>query len=184
LSIQTVELRGASKDGFLSQDEVRQRARELSLEAFREAYPAPALMVVDVTVGAGGGDADATVKSGPQLVTMLSQGANAFRYLDRVGFLVKRPGNPFPQFVSLGRAGNNDLVLAVESVSKFHAYFTCDGGRWSLTDYRSMNGTSLNGERVEPNATRPLADGAEIEFGGQIKLRFLTTDWLYKKLRG
>ena len=179
-----MEFPDARKDGFLAQEDVRRRAQELSIEAFVAAYPAPALLVAEVSVGGGGGDADATVKPGPQLLTTFRKGGNVFHYMDSLAFLVKRPGNPFPRFVSVGRASNNDLVVSVENISKFHAYFSCDGGRWSLTDYRSTNGTLLNGERLDPQAARPVADGDIVEFGDQIKLRFLLPESLYKTLRG
>lgn len=186
MSILTLALPGVSKEGFAPQEAVRQSAARLGAEAFREAYPAPALVVVEVTLGPdapAGGDADATVRSGPQLMTLMQHGASAFRYMDQVAFLVKRPGNAFPQFVSVGRAANNDLVIAVERVSKFHAYFTNEGGRWSITDYRSTNGTKLNGEKLEPNQPHAVTTGDTVEFGDQVELRFLEPAALYKSLR-
>jgi hypothetical protein len=186
LSILTLALPGVSKEGFAPREAMRGAAVKLGAGPFRDAYPAPALVVVEVTLGPDGpeaGNADATVRNGPQLMTLIKHGASAFRYLDQVGFLVKRPGNAFPQFVSVGRAANNDLVLAVERVSKFHAYFTSDGGRWSLTDYRSTNGTKLNGAKLEPNQPRQVGNGDTVEFGGQIELRFLEPDAFYESLR-
>ncbi|MGE0452268.1 MAG: FHA domain-containing protein [Vicinamibacteria bacterium] len=187
MSILTLALPGVSKEGFLPREAVRDAAAKLGAQGFREAYPAPALLVTEVTLGPDApadGDADATVRNGPQLMTLIKHGASAFRYMDQVGFLVKRPGNAFPQFVSVGRAANNDLVLAVERVSKFHAYFTNVLDSWSLTDYRSTNGTKLNGEKLEPNQPRPLQDGDVIEFGDQIELRFLAPEAFYESLRG
>ncbi len=176
---------GATKEGFLSRDALAAQARAQTEDVFAKVYAFPALFVVDITVGAPGasGARDATVQAGPQLMTMLGGSMNAFRYLHEVGFLVKRPGNPFPQFISVGRAANNDLVFAVDSVSKFHGYFTLDDGRWAITDFRSTNGTELNGKRIEPTIPTPVADRARLRFGEHVVVEFLEPRSLYARLR-
>lgn len=186
MSIQTFAVPGASKEGFVSEAALRAAAGNQSAASFAKAYPFPALYVVDISVGAPGsaGDRDATVQAGPQLMTMLKSQKSAFRYLHETGFLVKRPGNPFPRFVSLGRAANNDLVFAVDSVSKFHAYFTLEAGRWSITDYRSTNGTELNGRRLEPTVAAPVKDGDRIRVGEHVTVQFLEPLSLHAKLEG
>ena len=186
MSIQTLAVPGASKEGFLSRVALAAQARAQTADVFTKVYAFPALHVIDITVGdpKSPGERDATVRAGPQLLTMLKGGANAFRYLHEIGFLVKRPGNPFPQFISVGRAANNDLVFAVDSVSKFHGYFTAVDGRWALTDFRSTNGTEVNGRRVEPNVATPVKDGDRIRFGEHVCSEFLEPASLYKKLRG
>ena len=185
MSIQTLAVSGASKEGFLSRDALSARARAQTADVFTKVYAFPALYVVDILVGAptSPGERDATVRAGPQLLTMLKGGANAFRYLQQIGFLVKRPGNPFPQFISVGRAANNDLVFAVDSVSKFHGYFTTDDGQWALTDFRSTNGIELNGKKVEPTVATPVKDGDRIRFGEHVCTVFLEPPSLYAKLR-
>lgn len=182
--IRTLAVPGASREGFLSRE--RLGAGKPSAAAFAERYPYPALYVVDITLGAPGeaSESDATTQDGPRLMTMLGKGQNAFRYLHEVGFLVKRPGNPFPNFVSVGRASNNDLVVAVESVSKFHCYFTAESGRWSLTDYRSTNGTELNGRRLEPARPAPVTDGDRIRLGENVVALFLEPASLWRELGG
>jgi FHA domain len=185
LPILTSALPGTDKEGFVSKQDVAQQARTLSLAAFVERYPAPAVQIVEVDIGsAPGGEPDATVQPGPQLLTLLRSGGNAFHYEGRVGFLTKRPGNPFPQFVSIGRAANNDLVLAIDAISKFHGYFTCEHDRWALTDYRSMNGIEINDVRLDPGAATPLSDGDRIRFGGRLRALFLSPGGLYGRLRG
>jgi len=185
LSIRTLTLPGTNKDGFASVSDVRREVRARDLPGFLEIYPVSALLVADIKVGEpeGGGDPDATARSGPQLLTELKSGSSAFRYMDKVGFLAKRPGNPFPQFVSLGRAANNDLVIGIDSVSKFHGYFTIEAERWSLTDYRSTNGTEINGTKVTPNVAVDLADADRIRFGNDVIVMFLSPQALYAKLR-
>jgi len=163
---------------------LRTRAKDQELPAFVAGCPAPALLVVNVTSGAPTGDPEATVRAGESLKPLLDKDKSAYRYLDEVGFLVKRPGNPFSTFVAVGRADNNDLVLALETVSKFHGYFTCDEGRWLLTDQRSTNGTQVNGQSLEPSTARPLENGDRICFGDEITVVFLTPQALYERTRG
>jgi hypothetical protein len=185
LSIQTLAVPGASKEGFLSRDALGAQARAQSAAVFAKVYAFPALYVCDITVGAPNpGAADQTSRDGPQLMTLMNKGANAFRYLHEVGFLVKRPGNPFPQFISVGRAGNNDLVFAVDSVSKFHGYFSAEAGAWTVTDYRSTNGTELNGKRLEPAVATPVKSGDRIRFGEHVSVEFLDATALHGRLRG
>ncbi|MBB5033047.1 FHA domain-containing protein [Prosthecobacter vanneervenii] len=51
--------------------------------------------------------------------------------------------------MSLGRADDNQLVIADESVSSHHGEVSFDGSGWTLTDLGSTNGTKLGGSRVE-----------------------------------
>jgi pSer/pThr/pTyr-binding forkhead associated (FHA) protein len=51
--------------------------------------------------------------------------------------------------MSLGRADDNQLVLADDSVSSHHGEVSFDGSTWIFTDLGSTNGTKISGERVE-----------------------------------
>jgi hypothetical protein len=181
--IQTVSIAGASKEGLLSSDALTTQARSQSRETFAAAYAFPALYVVDISFGAPE-EKEATHPTPPRLMTVLRSAPTGIRYLNQIGFLVKRPGNPFPQFVSAGRAANNDIVFAIDSVSKFHAYFTNERERWQLTDYRSTHGTFLNGVRIEPNRPAPLGDGDRVRLGEHVTVQFLEPASLYAKLKG
>ena len=50
-------------------------------------------------------------------------------------------------------------------VSRKHAKFTCDEGKWSITDLGSSNGTFVLKDDFERVETAELADGAEIALG-------------------
>lgn len=50
--------------------------------------------------------------------------------------------------VTIGRAGDNDVVLADTSVSRHHAVLERAESRWSVRDLSSRNGTFVNGLRV------------------------------------
>lgn len=51
--------------------------------------------------------------------------------------------------MSIGRAADNHLVIADESVSSHHGEIGLEAGAWVLTDLGSTNGTKVGGERVE-----------------------------------
>lgn len=63
----------------------------------------------------------------------------------------------------IGRALDNDVVLADPRVSRFHAEIRHEDGRYVLYDLGSTNGTLVDGRAVE---RCPLRDGAEIMLGG------------------
>jgi hypothetical protein len=81
--------------------------------------------------------------------------------------VVKAPGNPYPDRISIGRARNCDIVLRDPSVSKLHAHARPKAGQTlSLVDVGSHNGTRVNGQRLEPNEPRDVGPGDLIVFGG------------------
>lgn len=64
-------------------------------------------------------------------------------------FFVRPTGRSgFPDFVSVGRIQNNDIVLDDASVTKFHAFFRMENGKLGLCDAGSSNGTTANGKKV------------------------------------
>ena len=70
---------------------------------------------------------------------------------------------------SVGRHENSDLLLDDVSVSRHHAVFTrTASGRLTLRDLNSLNGTYVNGTRVE-ETTLHSADEVQI---GKFKLVF------------
>jgi len=74
--------------------------------------------------------------------------------------------------ITLGRATANDIDLLDPKVSRFHARLEADaGGRWTLVDLGSANGSSVNGTRVERADLHP---GDELQLGDS-RLRFEAT---------
>jgi len=72
--------------------------------------------------------------------------------------------HPVEGEVVLGRErGSADLVLDDPGVSRRHAAISSEGGRLTVTDLGSSNGTYANGQRV--TGAVELADGDEIEVG-------------------
>lgn len=64
--------------------------------------------------------------------------------------------------ISLGRAGDNGIVLNDFSVSRRHALFRMEGGRWWVADQQSTNGLKVNGSFVEK---APLKAGDVLSVG-------------------
>ena len=67
-----------------------------------------------------------------------------------------------------GRHPNAEIFLDDVTVSRKHAEFRRSEGRFSVTDLSSLNGTYLNGKRVDSSL---LTDGDEVQVG-KFKLTF------------
>ena len=97
--------------------------------------------------------------------------------------VTKRPRNPFPQRITVGRATNCDLVLRVPSVSKVHAHIVCEaGGPHYLQDNRPSNATFLNNERLAPGESRALRIGDLVRFG-PLEFEFVDAARLHEIVR-
>lgn len=66
----------------------------------------------------------------------------------------------------LGRLPASPITFDEREVSYRHAALRLRAGRWQLKDLGSTNGTSVDGERVEPDAWTPLRSGAVIALAG------------------
>jgi len=63
---------------------------------------------------------------------------------------------------TIGRATDNDIVLADSSVSRHHAAIESRGGGFQMRDLGSQNGTFVRGERVSEAA---LKNGDPVRVG-------------------
>lgn len=57
--------------------------------------------------------------------------------------------------ISIGRNPANQLVLASQSVSSYHAQIYFEHGRYMLEDLNSTNGTFMNGIRIDRKSLQP-----------------------------
>jgi pSer/pThr/pTyr-binding forkhead associated (FHA) protein len=64
----------------------------------------------------------------------------------------------------IGRDPNNDVVIAKDTISSFHAVIEYREGSFYLEDQRSRNKTILAGEELLPQSPRRLKSGDEIMF--------------------
>jgi hypothetical protein len=78
--------------------------------------------------------------------------------------LEKSNRNAFKSKITLGRAKNNDVIIRAAKVSKIHAAFVMGKDDWQLLDMGSVNGTVVNGERLEKNQSIKLSSGDVISF--------------------
>ena len=70
--------------------------------------------------------------------------------------------------VRLGRAADNDLVIAHPSISAHHAELHFDGEQFLFRDLSSSNGTFVNGERV----TSVFLNEGDVVHLGPVALKF------------
>jgi hypothetical protein len=96
--------------------------------------------------------------------------------------VIKAPGNPYPDRVSVGRARNCDIVMRDPSVSKLHAHFRIGGGKLELVDIDSQNGTRVNGRALAPHQPAPAATGDTVLFGS-VACKLVDAAALYDLLR-
>ena len=66
----------------------------------------------------------------------------------------------------IGREPECDIVIRSHEASRRHARISQSEGRWVLTDLGSMNGTYLNGERLN-DESRWLTAGDSFSIGGE-----------------
>ena len=78
--------------------------------------------------------------------------------------LEKSERNAFKTKITVGRAKNNDVIIRAAKVSKIHAAFVIGKDEWQLMDMGSVNGTMVNGERLEKNQSVKLNSGDMISF--------------------
>lgn len=75
------------------------------------------------------------------------------------------------EWTRIGRSLTADIRLDDPTVSRRHALICCQEGRVRVLDDRSLNGTCVNGERVE---WQDLTDGDELVVG-RYHLHFIDT---------
>jgi hypothetical protein len=85
----------------------------------------------------------------------------------------KSDRNVFADGVTIGRTQNNDVVVPLASVSKFHAWLTQKDGAFYAHDARSRFGTFIGAEAVPSDSDEGalLASGAVLRLG-EVPLTF------------
>ncbi|MFH0899781.1 MAG: FHA domain-containing protein [Pseudomonadota bacterium] len=123
------------------------------------------------------GDAKKMLLKSEQQVTMDFRAPMRARGSHVVIPVRKSDRSPVGGFISVGRTRNNDVVLADESVSRFHALIVSgDDGQFSVSDAGSTNGTYVDDKEI-PSARESakrelLRSGAKVRFG-HVDLLFL-----------
>lgn len=99
----------------------------------------------------------------------------------RVYSLLKKKGAPFSRMITIGRTPNNDVCIANNSVSRFHAFFRDDAERWVVCDAGSKNGTSINGTALGFRIESEIASGAIVTMG-DVVMKFYVPEDLFDAL--
>jgi hypothetical protein len=79
-----------------------------------------------------------------------------------------------PTFI-IGRASESDLMIRVDKstgVSRQHATIRYSGGSFSIEDNDSAYGTKVNDQEVKKGSRTQLEDGAIIQLGPIVKIKF------------
>jgi len=120
---------------------------------------------------------------------------NAEKLLQRVSYdapvhlLLKGGHKPLAR-IFVGRAKRNDVVIPHKSISSIHLQMEPqEDDRAVVVDCRSKNGTFLNGERLDPNASQGVQSGDILQLGcceyvylGEHSLRLFLKLWLAQAL--
>lgn len=67
--------------------------------------------------------------------------------------------------ITLGRDSDNDIVLPAEGVSRYHARLQATTTGWSIVDLGGVNGTRINGERIQVGRTVAIYPDDTIQVG-------------------
>ena len=99
--------------------------------------------------------------------------------------LIKQSSDAPANMICLGRAENNDIIIASNTVSKLHAYFlkTSEGDDYEIVDANSTNGTKLNDRRLFAYQKQPLVDGDRLQFGPVAEAMYLSATGFYSFIR-
>ena len=129
--------------------------------SFRKAHPHPFLVLVSLPPTDLEWIDPSTVEEPLEEVV-----ANAGKIRKEFAVAVRKTDrNAYANKVTVGRAKNNDIVLRAPKISKLHAAFTLDDPAGNgLMDMESINGTFLNGLKLEPRKARPVQNGDRVDF--------------------
>lgn len=86
------------------------------------------------------------------------------------------PGQPFDlsePTVRLGRAGDNDIVVPDETISRYHAEIRLEGDGFRVYDLGSDHGTFVNDQQVGSEGLA-IYDRDELKLGTRTSLSFTT----------
>jgi hypothetical protein len=180
--------------------ELAEVASRLDEAGFCEAFPAPCFVSSATLENAGDEDpfrtrATTVHRLRPDSTLVLSwdeatESSRTAREPERpsggdalvASFLVKSSRNPFLGMITVGRAGNNDIVLNHPAISKMHAHVTRAGSRWELDDAHSSNGTLVNRAPLAAGIRVALTDRSIVRFGPSVNVQFHTPAGLYHAL--
>jgi predicted component of type VI protein secretion system len=78
--------------------------------------------------------------------------------------------------LTIGRAKENDIVVADGEISRRHVIFKKEGNRFVVGDYQTGNGTFINGQRIAGTEPQPLQSGDLIAIATLLEFEFYDGD--------
>lgn len=137
--------------------------RKLGQEEYRREYVRPVLL----GLGLQGELVDERQRRRSGTLTHISEEAEFLpaSIVGRAWLLTKGPEGPQRAEVYLGRAAFNDVVVPEYTISNQHCHFKYQPGRVLMTDLGSLNGSSVDGERLLPQKPAILKDRSRLILG-------------------
>jgi len=98
--------------------------------------------------------------------------------VELIAVAVRKRQDVFPEMITIGRTGNNDVVIPDATISKFHAYFRIKPDGLELVDAGSRNGTRVMGRVISPKQGVDVSVGTRVRFGSiDLTLRDAGDTW-------
>ena len=85
--------------------------------------------------------------------------------VDRVWMICKEDKSGEKAGITLGKTSGNDLVIPEYTLSRSHCEFTLCRDGVMVTDLDSLNGTKIDGVRIETGVPILIPDGAQLTLG-------------------
>lgn len=145
---------------------------------FQQRYAHPFLLIVQTPPD---DDSSLELKTEEASSAGLAQLAKEHNH-QRVIPIVKSGRNALASKVTVGRARNNDIIIRANKISKLHSAFLLGPDGHRLADMGSVNGTIVNGVRIEGKQAVPLKDGDVISFWRYV-FEFVQQDTMLTRLK-
>ncbi len=166
----------------------RALAAARSREEFAAEYPFPFLLALTGIDAPAKPARTVRMEGGPELMAaILAERRRLMTAAADKGptvLPIRKVQTTFPSMITVGRARNNDIVVADALVSKFHAFFRqLEDGHWALADAGSANGTKIGDVELPPKGQpERVRDGDKVTFGVSA-FRFVDATGLWAALR-
>jgi len=85
--------------------------------------------------------------------------------IELIAVAIRKRHDVFPEMITVGRTGNNDVVIPDATISKFHAYFRTTERGLELVDAGSRNGTRVMGRALALKQPADVTVGSRVRFG-------------------
>lgn len=164
----------------ISLEELAHQLGDLGEEGFRHRYPCPFLVLQH---GPPRGDDWIDLNTSEASMPRPKDFGDPLKGIRTIP-LKKSKRNAFGSKITVGRARNNDVIIRAPKISKLHSTFLPTGkGSYSLQDMESLNGTVVNGDRLQKKQKASLKNGDLISFWRYV-FEYVTLDDMILRLVG